>query len=134
MSDMLRQRRSLVEALYAKTSTGDVDWEHGLSQAAYSADIGDSIVELVKESDEDRIDVILTLYDKSYNTIEAFSDSALSGVSPKGSSHSSYYNLMSSLYDMARRHSTGATKAVQGVLDALGAKLIDEDDADDIPF
>lgn len=133
MSDMLRQRRSLVEALYLKTVSGDIDWSDGFMNGGYSAEIGDKTIALTREADEDRRELIVTVYDRSFNVVEGFSDTSLASATPVKVSGGSYFKIMSDLYDMARRHSTGATKALNDILGDLGIAVITEED-DEIPF
>ncbi len=137
MSDMLTQRRTLVEALYQKTLQGKLEWEEGLAAKSFQTSVGRINLQISKESDEDRTDINLELFDKGWNSIELFSDNSFGGVTPVRVGQSSYFNLMLNLFEMAQRNSSGADKVVAELLDSLEVDLItwkEDNPEDDFPF
>lgn len=134
MSDIMSQRRTLVEALYAKTIEGNLKWGEGYGQNSFKTDIGNQAIEILRESDENRTDYTVNVYDGRFNVVESFNDIYFNTLRPVRVSQSSYYAVMSSLFDMASRNSTGADKVVGNILDQLNVKIISDDESNDFPF
>lgn len=146
MSSTTDKLRGLVEVLYARTDQNTIAWQISEDKETVWSVIGDHKIELNEEQrDRFEVDIRVTVFDKNGNQIDTFADNYFGGLSPKSGNFSSYFNLMSTLLEMAKRQASGADAAIVNILKALGGKPISnirpetiegyaDDLDDDVPF
>lgn len=133
MTDAAAPLRSLVEAIYRKTASGELDWTFDQEADVCETDIGQGYFQVCSDVDDDgdyyyylkilngRKQVIDTLYGGAF------------GSTPPTTGHANYWTLIRDLRTLAHRRAVGADAVVQSMLDALGAAPASDLD-EDVPF
>lgn len=140
MTTTMGKLRGLIETLYNQTMDGKVKWATGFDKSTVSSNITDYQVELSEESSSGfENDIRCTIYDSGGDQIDTFTDTYFKGYQPSILGISSYYYLMQTLLEAARRQASGADAAIESLLKALGGSPVQEaiptiHDDDDVPF
>lgn len=127
--------RSLVEGLYLGTSSGEIKWSSFPENDSFTTDVLKTKIEISSSTNgHGEALIIINVFDGSGNRVDTFTDEYFGRKAvPIHVSASSYFNLMSNLYEIARRNATGADLILDNLLSAIKAPIIDSDD-DDISF
>lgn len=122
MSNVIEKHRKLVELLYQKTNEGQLDWNEDESDNSYMVSIGSSFLEINTTMDENDDPVVFIRVFRDGNIIERFTDNDIKGRRPSVAGYDTYYKLMSSLYDMAKRRHSGADVVLDDLIQKLQEK------------
>jgi len=144
MSTTTEKLRGLVEFLYLKTEESALDWNLSSDRQSVWSPIGDYRIELSEDQAESfEKDVRVTVFNKDGDQIDTFTDTYFSGMIPTKAKFNTYYLLMSTNLETAKRQASGADAAIEKILNSLGGSAIIErstrggfsDDLDDdVPF
>jgi len=100
----------LIVRLHQKTEKNKVDWETTASSNRYLTSSAEYSIIISEEGE----DFFLTITDNWDDLIESIGDPELKEINPDA------FNLMKSLYSLARRNARGVDKAIDEILDSLG--------------
>lgn len=100
---------TLINKLHEKTEAGKLDWEASASSNKFLTTLSEYSVGISEEGD----DFVLTIADSWGNLVERMSDPELK------EEDSGIFELMQSLYYLARRNARGADKAIDEILDII---------------
>jgi hypothetical protein len=145
MSTTSEKLRGLVESLYLQTDSGKIDWNLSTDRQSVWAKIGSYRIEAADDQIEGfEQDIRITVFSEEGDQIDTFSDSYFRGLIPSNSQFNSYYSLMATFLEMARRQASGADAAIEMILKTLGGTAVTDqpskggsfiDDLDDdVPF
>jgi hypothetical protein len=147
MSTTSEKLRGLVEAIYTKTRLEEITWNLSDDKSRVSANIDIFNIEISGESSEQRFqeDIRYTIYSVTGDVVDTFTDETISAYSPVTISINSYFSVMNTTMEMARRQASGADKAIEKILKSLGATAVTDKPApsfgsaypeldDDVPF
>lgn len=109
----------LIDLLWIRTQEGSVSWVFDSERTVVKVWGPSSLIELARSVDENFDELYeCTIFNKSGDVLEHFNDAFIHEVGT-GDSFKSYFSKMEALFDLARRQSTGADKALDEVIDAL---------------
>lgn len=147
MSTTSEKLRGLVEAIYTKTRLEEITWNLSDDKSRVSANIDTFNIEISGEASEQPFqeDIRYTIYNVNGDIVDTFTDETISAYSPVTISINSYFSVMSTTMEMARRQASGADKAIEKILKSLGATAVTDKPApnfgsaypeldDDVPF
>jgi hypothetical protein len=119
MSSINTKYKQIVDALYANTKSKSVLWKLTDRGNPYTQ-FGNYSVLLENKEDADGAPYILvTITDILGKFIDNFSDNTLSEDSPSDSDLESYWKVMDTLIETARRQARGADSALDEILNQL---------------
>jgi hypothetical protein len=126
MSTTSEKLRGLVEAIYTKTRLEEITWNLSDDKSRVSANIDIFNIEISGESSEQRFqeDIRYTIYSVTGDVVDTFTDETISAYSPVTISINSYFSVMNTTMEMARRQASGADKAIEKILKSLGATAV----------
>lgn len=118
--------RGLVEVLYRRTINGDITWEISSDKVSVFADLGIYRIEVSPEAGDTSFgnDMRITVFDDNGNQVDTFTDATFENAKPTYDGVNSYYTMMSSILEIAKRQATGADRAIQQLLDTLGGTAV----------
>lgn len=130
MSATIDKYRHLALRLYERTIAKGLRWQHDEMSSKVEAKIGQQIVS-VTQSTNDNLEFlyIVEILNNAGVYLDGFNDEELGREVVPTPVAMTYYSLMQSLYELARRQATGADVALDQMLAAL-----DQDELDDVPF
>ncbi len=100
---------TLIHKLHDKTESGLMDWETTASSNKYLTNLSEYSVFISEEGD----DYVLSIVDSWDDLIERISDPELKAEERNA------YELMQSLFYLARRNARGADKAIDDILSSI---------------
>jgi len=123
MSAAIDKYKSLVEKLYERTTEKNLSWDYDADDKwVYIGIAGRTL--FVEEKKNDDLEPIIEIDIRSGSgddsRSEIFTDETLDGK-PSIAEFSTYYELMASLYNMAKRQATGADEDVDAILSELNS-------------
>lgn len=120
MSNPVEKYAVLIDALLAKTKSGDVPWdiENGRSISVESTSTTLKLSESTDENFEKLYTIEMYKHDGAF--IDGFNDTVLTELNLSSGSKS-YFLRMEELYNLGRRQATGADKAIDDFLGELDA-------------
>jgi hypothetical protein len=119
-NEAMIKSQSLVDALYEKTSAKSLVWEKTSANGTFQVAVGGRPIQLYKIKRGSAVDIYVDVYNSDGDKVDSFSDPDLSGT-PKDPRYSSYFELMSSLFDLVSRQASGADKVLDDILKDLGS-------------
>ncbi len=144
MSTTSEKLRGLVEFLYLKTEESKLDWNLSFDRQSVWSVIGDYRIEIAEDQAESfEKDIRVTVFNKDGDQVDTFTDTYFSGKMPAKAKFNTYYLLMSTNLETAKRQASGADAAIETILTSLGGSAIIEQPArggfsddldDDVPF
>jgi hypothetical protein len=103
----------IVDRLIYKTNQRDIEWKEGVYPGAFQVSFPNYSLTLAPcEGEHGDTDYVIAVIDSDGNTIDTFSDVDLGG---------DYFPKLAELYQNARRQALGVDKALDEILDELGA-------------
>jgi hypothetical protein len=120
----LEKNKRLIQLLLSKTKKGEIDWQESF-QNAFQVSFKDNSVRIALDDTNDQNWVYtIFLLNASGEVADRFSDEELD-LEDTGQVAGDWYSALKELYTLALRHSRGADKVLNSILDELD---------DDIPF
>ena len=132
MTDAIAPLRDLVEAVYKKTMSAELDWTFDQEADVCEANIGEGYLHICSDVDDygDHF-----YYVKILNWQKQVIDTVYGGTLGQGlpsTGHANYWSLITDLRTAAHRKAVGADAVIRSMLTALGRN--DPDLDDDVPF
>ncbi|WP_294190318.1 hypothetical protein [uncultured Sphingomonas sp.] len=135
MTDATKPLRQLIEAVYLKTVSQELNWSFNPADDSCTAQLGPGAVEIVQETDEDGDYYSYAQIRNSQNEVvdTIYGGSLGRGSKPFNTGHKDYWELLRDLRSQAYRSAMGTDKIVSGMLAELNAVSLPLDE-DDVPF
>ena len=125
MATLREKYQSITERLYEQTSSGALSWVLSYENDL-QCELGRHIIKLKSFRDEEGEPIEqIEFFNSDDLRVDYFNDVTLAGIVPTNSEFATYFSMMQSLREKARRNALGADKALDEILSALD---------DDIPF
>ncbi len=111
----------IIDRLYQKTSLGSIAWEETSDKNAFQANVGNYIVQVVKEYDGESEDwyskILLRNYDGTL--IDEILPGHLRDIKPSERPDLHFWQIFDELHESARRYALGVDKAYDELLALL---------------
>ncbi|NLV39809.1 MAG: hypothetical protein GXY15_01075 [Candidatus Hydrogenedentes bacterium] len=112
---------TVVERLYARTSSGDLKWEQTEQEGVYQTSFPNYSIRLSEEypveAGDEPMDYWIRIYNSDGMLVTSFCDrDVFEDFKKKGSNA---YHVMRKMYIMSRDQSMGVTRALNDILDCL---------------
>ena len=126
MSNAVNKYGRLVDSLLNKTKEGSIPWDYESLRSTVSVWNKSNVLLTIKRDLDENFDelYVVSLINKSGDTLEYFNDTALSALNNFGEGES-YFEKLQSLYELARRQATGADKALDEFIRAIEEESLD---------
>lgn len=131
------QLRRLLEGLYIKTMSKEVNWSYDEANDLSEASIGNGYVQIVGETDEDGdFIIVVKILSESKQVIDRVYGGSygLGGFQPYNTGHNDYWHLIRELKASAQRAALGADVVIDSILERLGSKALPLTPEDEVPF
>lgn len=126
MTDTTEKYRALINALYDRTQLKKIKWMWDSGEQCVWSRLGGHIVSLKTSSNSDFEPLCtLSIESRENEYLEGFNDENLGPVKPSNASFATWYQMMESLYNIAKRQATGADEALDNILQALSPEWDD---------
>lgn len=133
MTDATKPLRQLLEAVYLKTMSQELNWTYNPSNDSCMAELVPGSIEIVQEADEDG-DYYSYVQIRNFQNevVDTIYGGTLGRNKPFNTGHKDYWELMKDLRSQAYRSAMGSDKIVSGMLNELNAANLPLED--DLPF
>lgn len=120
MSIAHQKYKRLVEGLYNKSLNKAISWSyHSVDKYVETIIANRAIRSWVGEDEEGNPLAIIVIINEDGNLLERFNDEDIKGNPIEFYDGKTYYQLMISIIDMAKRQATGADDAIDAILEEL---------------